>query len=78
VRLLLGNNKKSHLGHTLRTVTSGDMLDRRLYFLLKSHSSLYCLSCSLKFKLPRSVAYVYLYALVRAIESLQKMNGTCT
>jgi hypothetical protein len=64
------------MGHTLRMVTSGDMLGRRLYILLKSHSCLCRLLSNLNFELLRSVTYVYLCALVRAIESLQKMNET--
>jgi hypothetical protein len=72
----LKTNKKSHLGHTLRTVTSGGMLGHRLYILLRSHSSLCHLLSSLNFELLRSVTYVYLCALVCAIKSLQKMNET--
>ncbi len=64
------------MGHTLRMVTSGDMLGRRLHILLKSHSSLCCLLSNLNFELLKSVTYAYLCALVRAIESWQKMNET--
>ncbi len=46
------------------------------YILLKSHSSLCRLLSDLNFELLRSVTYVYLCALVRTIESLQKMNET--
>ena len=53
----MSKNKKSHMGHTLRMVTSGDMLGRRLYILLKSHSSLCRLLSNLNFELLRSVKY---------------------
>ncbi len=57
------------MGHTLRMVTSGDMLGRRLYILLKSHPSLCRLLSNLNFELLKSVMYAYLCALVHAIES---------
>ena len=57
MRVLLGmsKNKKSHLGHSLRMVTSRDMLDCSLHILLSSHSSLCCSLSNLNFKLLKSV-----------------------
>jgi hypothetical protein len=52
------------------------MLGRRLYIFLMSHLSLCRLLSNFNFELLMSVMYVYLCALVRAIESLQKMNET--
>ena len=50
-------NKKSHLGHSLRMVTPGDMLDCSLHIFLRSHLSL-CRSLSnLNFELIKSVTY---------------------
>jgi hypothetical protein len=44
------------MGHSLRMVTSGDMLGHRLYILLKSHSSFCCLLINLNFELLNSLS----------------------
>ncbi len=69
----LVKNEKSQLGHSLRMVTSGDMLGCRLYILLKSHSSFCCLLSNLNFELLKSVMHTYLYALARNVRENQIM-----
>jgi hypothetical protein len=70
---LIKKNRKSHLGHSQRMVTSGDMPGHRLYILLTSYSSFCCLLSNLNFKLLMSVTHAYLCVLARAVRENQIM-----
>ncbi len=48
-------NKMSHLGHSLMIIIGWDTIDRSLYILLKSHSSVCRLLSNLNFEILKSV-----------------------
>ena len=70
-------NKKPHLGHSVMIIIGWDVIDRSLYILLRSYSSVCCLLSNLNFRLLTSVTYVYLCVRAPCVdESWQRMNET--